>query len=298
MEAMDIDMARASAFMTSHGRLLERRRFELLTGRGRPEDVLSALVAYQNADGGFGWGLEPDLRSPESQPVGALHAFEVLEEVGPADAAVEAAGRLCDWLASVTLADGGLPFALPLADATGSAPWWGQVDSTLSSLHLTSAVAAVAYQVARRDPGVRGHSWLDKATRYCQDRIAELDRPGNALELRYVLWFLDATHDVVPGAAGELERLGAFVPADGMLAVEGGAEEEALRPLDFSPYPDRPLRRLLVGEAVDADLERLAGGQGDDGGWVVDFASQTAAGALEWRGYATVAAVKTLLAHR
>src|SRR3954471_6932231 len=137
---MDIDMVRASTFLTSHARLLERRRFEFITGRGRADDLLCALVAYRNSDGGFGWGLEPDLRSAESQPVGALHAFEVLTEIGAEGGAVDVAGRLCDWLGSVARPDGGLPFALPLGDTTGSAPWWGQVDPDVSSLHLTTAV--------------------------------------------------------------------------------------------------------------------------------------------------------------
>jgi hypothetical protein len=295
---MDIDMVLASAFMTSHARLLERRRFEFIIGKGRSEDLLCALVAYRNSDGGFGWGLEPDLRSAESQPVGALHAFEVLAEIGAEGGTGETAGRLCDWLGSVTLPDGGLPFALPLSDPTGSAPWWAQVDPGVSSLYLTSAVTAVAHQVARQDPGVRGHAWLTRASRYCLERIARLERPVNALELRYVLWFLDATHEVVRGAPGELQRLGELLPDDGVMAVEGGADGEALRPLDFSPHPDRPLRRLLCDEAIDADLDRLAGGQQGDGGWAVDFASATEAGALEWRGYATVSAVKTLLARQ
>jgi hypothetical protein len=295
---MDIDMAGAVAFMASHARLLERRRLAFLLGQGAAEEVLSALVAYRNSDGGFGWGLEPDLRSAESQPVGALHAFEMIAEIGPGNGATELSWALCDWLGAVTLPDGGLPFALPLTEATGSAPWWEEVDSTVSSLHLTSAVAAVAHQVARQHPGVRGHAWLTRASRYCAERIARLDRSANALELRYVLWFLDAAYDVVRGAPGELQRLGEMVPADGVMAVEGGVDGEALRPLDFSPFPGRPLRRLVDPEAVGKDLERLAGGQQDDGGWAVDFASPTEAGALEWRGYATVSAIKTLLAHQ
>lgn len=291
---MDIDLAGAAAFMTSHARLLERRRLAFLLGRGTAEDVLSALLAYRNSDGGFGWGLEPDLRSAESQPVGALRAFEMLAELGPGSGSTELSGALCDWLAAVTLPDGGLPLALPLTETTGSAGRWEQAGSTASSLYLTSAVVAVAHQVARQDPGVRGHAWLTRASRYCAERIACVERPAGALELRYVLWFLDAAHDVVRGAPGELQRLGELVPADGVMAADDGVE---LRPLDFSPIPGRPLRRLIDAGAIGRDLDRLAGGQQDDGGWAVDIESPTEAGALERRGYATVSAIKTLLAH-
>jgi hypothetical protein len=292
---MDIDLAQASAFMTTHARLLDRRRFDLITGQGGADDVLSALLAYRNHDCGFGWGLEPDLRSPGSQPVGALHAFEVIEEIGP-DTGEPAAG-LCDWLASITLPDGGLPFGLPVTDPSGSAPWWLQADPSQSSLHLTTAIADIAHRVARHDPAVRDHEWLERATDYCWQRIVQLDGPLNTLELRYVLWFLDAIHDVRPGVPAELHRLGKLIPDNGTLTVEGGVEGEALHPLDFSPQPDRPLRRLLAPETIHTDLHRLAAQQQDDGGWVVDFVSQSMAGALEWRGYATVGAVKILLAH-
>lgn len=79
-----------------------------------------------------------------------------------------------------------------------------------------------------------------------------------------------------------------------MLAVVGGAEGEALRPLDHAPEPDRPVRALLAPEAVAADLDRLEQGQLADGGWAVDFTSHSPAAALEWRGYTTVRAVSVL----
>src|SRR5215210_6475415 len=114
---MTVDLAAASDFMATHARILDRRRFELLTGRADPSAVLAALDGYRNADGGYGWGLEPDLRSPESQPGAAHHAFEVFDEIAPATA--PQASALCDWLHSVTLPDGGLPMALSIGTTAG-----------------------------------------------------------------------------------------------------------------------------------------------------------------------------------
>jgi hypothetical protein len=71
-------------------------------------------------------------------------------------------------------------------------------------------------------------------------------------------------------------------------------EDERLLPLDFSPLPDRPLRALIDADAVAADLTRWETSQQNDGGWKVDFASSSAIAELEWRGYATVAAITTL----
>jgi hypothetical protein len=59
----------------------------------------------------YGWGVEPDLRSPESQPAAAHHAFEAFKEMAPATTSHAVA--LCDWLNSISLQDGGLPFGYP-----------------------------------------------------------------------------------------------------------------------------------------------------------------------------------------
>ncbi len=125
-DPMSPDLPAARSFMATHGRLLDRRRLELLLDGGDPAPVLGALEGYRNPDGGYGFGLEPDLRAPESQIGGAYHAFEVLAEIGPAT--TPRAGELCDWLASVTLPAGGLPFALPVADPAGCAPFWANAD--------------------------------------------------------------------------------------------------------------------------------------------------------------------------
>ena len=60
---------RAHDFMLRNARLLERRLFEATWTGGPSAAVVAALAAYQNADGGFGAGLEPDKRDPASQPV-------------------------------------------------------------------------------------------------------------------------------------------------------------------------------------------------------------------------------------
>ena len=286
------DIHAATDFMAGHARVLDRRRFELLTSETDPSGALAALDGYRNPDGGYGWGLEPDLRSPESQPGAALHAFEVFDDIAPATAPHAVA--LCDWLESISLSDGGLPFALPLTVAAGSSPWWRSADPTESSLQITSIVAATALRVARHDPEVAAHAWLERASDYCLRAIGALREEPSAYVLAFSIGFLDAVHERRPEAAGLLDGLARYVPADGRVPVQGGTENEMLRPLDLAPYPGRPARELFGGEVIAADLERLAGLQQDDGGWVVDYASSSPAGALDWRGHATVRAIQIL----
>ncbi len=294
---MSIDLDRAATFMTTHARVLDRRRFESITGRDSfaPEAIVRALEAYRNADGGYGWGLEPDLRAPESQPAGALHAFEALADAGPTTS--PHVDSLLEWLDSASLPDGGLPFALPMAEAAGCAPFWATADPSASSLQITAAVAAQAHRVARYDERVRMHPWLEAATAYCFAAIETMKEAPAAYVLSFALQLLDAAVDTRPEADALLERLARFVPADGAISVAGGVDGETLHCLDFSPTPGRPVRRLLSPDAVDRDLDRLELGQADDGGWSVDFASFSPAATLEWRGRATVEAVSLLRAH-
>jgi hypothetical protein len=270
--------------------VLDRRRFEFLFGVGDADAVLAAVDGYRNPDGGYGWGLEPDLRAPESQPGGALHALEVFAEVGPTSRAVQ----VCDWLGKVALPDGGVPFALPVGDSAGCAPFWVDADPHSSSLQSTAFVAGVAHRVGARDHRVAAHPWLAAATRYCLDAIAALEETPHAIALSFAVGFLDAVYETHAEAAPLLAKLGDFLRADGLVAVAGGTDGEALRPLDFAPVPGRPARRLFSAAVIEDDLRRVAGGQQDDGGWLVDFDSYSPAAALEWRGYATVAAVSLL----
>jgi hypothetical protein len=291
-----VDIAKASEFMRTNARLLDRRRFELLFENGSAEAVLAALSAYANRDGGFGYGLEPDLRSASSQPGGALHAFEALQDIAPETSPVGV--RLCDWLDSVSFDDGSLPFAFGIEDGAGSAPFWVEADPLERSLHITSAVAGIAQRVADDDPAVAAHPWLESVTEYCLTAIAATKDPPFAIAFSYILQFLDAIHDKRPEARGELARLGAMLPESGTLPVAGGSEGEKLTPIDISAVPGRPLRDLLPPEAVSEDLDALAAGQKSDGGWEVDFASYSPQASLEWRGYRTVWALSVLRANR
>lgn len=88
---MPVDRSAAEAFIWSAARLVDRHRYALLFADGPAAAVVEALRGYRNPDGGFGHGLEPDLRCPGSQPAPTLNALEILHEAG-------AAPRSIPWL--------------------------------------------------------------------------------------------------------------------------------------------------------------------------------------------------------
>jgi hypothetical protein len=83
-------------FIFNNGRLIERRLFSYFFEKGNKDDVINALVAYQNMDGGFGNGIEPDLLCPESTAIGAETAMYILDLLDGLDN--EITDRLFDWI--------------------------------------------------------------------------------------------------------------------------------------------------------------------------------------------------------
>jgi len=279
------DLDAAAQFVAGHARLLERRRFAVLRGDGDTADVLTALNAYRNPDGGLGH-LEPDLRTPASQPSCVLYALEILQELGTTDEALTIPAL--DWLQTVTNADGGVPFVLGTAAGWPRAPWWGEpADDAPSSLLMTAGLAATTRRLAPE------HPWLAPAERFVWDRMDEASEPYT---LRYVADFLDAAPDR-ERAEDALDELAGKVPADGVLRVAAGVEGEVLRPLDVAPRPGHAARRLFADNVIERELDDLVAGQQDDGGWTFSWSAWNPAAAWEWRGVVTVQALRTLAAY-
>ena len=67
--AMDDSFNSGVRFLMAEARLVERRLFATCLGGAPPAGVVDALRGYQNDDGGFGHGLEPDTLCPASLPI-------------------------------------------------------------------------------------------------------------------------------------------------------------------------------------------------------------------------------------
>ncbi len=180
------DVGAASRFLAGNARVLDRRRFERLFAGGDARPVRDAVAAFRNSDGGFGHALEPDGRTPFSQPAAILMALDTLDE---ADAWEEqlVAGA-CEWLAANAPAEGGVSFVEPTVEGWPRAPWWEAEEGRPASLLTTGKIAATLY--ARKV----AHRWLDGATDLLWRRIDELDDPG-PYGFRGVLAFLDHVPD-------------------------------------------------------------------------------------------------------
>lgn len=290
------DLDRAADFMARSARVLDRLRFaHALTGAGA-DQVAAAVRAYQNPDGGFGQGLEPDLRTATSQPGAVRAALEVLHEV---DRLGDTA-PVCDFLVTISK-DGGLPFATPAVMDAPHAPWF-TVDADMPpSPVFTAPIAGILAA-----HGVR-HRWLDAAVAYTWRAIEAFDPPrfsgaawdiariGTSYEARALLLFCQHVGGARAAAAGE--RLGRIVLERGLVELAPDVTGEVHGVLDHAPRPSSPMRSLFPDDVVAAHLAALVREQGADGGWPVRWAQWNPASTLEWGGAVTVEAVLRLRAY-
>lgn len=285
---MTVDLSAATTFLYATARVLERRRFAHLFQDGPAEPVIHALRAFRNPDGGFAHAIEPDMRSPLSQPVGIHTALEILHEVGAHDDAM--IGPAGDWLMTVTRPDGAIPFVLESAMADPHAPWWQYADEP--SLIQTAINAAAFHALGAH------HPWLDEADEYCFREIAALDLSRVGEEPGYALTFGIAFLDAVPDADRAEATLDALAPGLAPLrSAEPEPSAERPSPLGLSPRPGLRSRRLFDEAVIERHLDALEAAQEDDGGWNVSWPQWNDAAAAEWRGIATLLALKSLRAN-
>lgn len=281
----DTVLARAEEFIWRNARLLERRLFAYHFNGGSRDEVLAALTAYQNADGGFGNALEPDIRCPDSQPVPTQHALEFLDEVGFDAAVVQ---RLCDYLLTITTAERGVPWLLPSALPYPRAPWWQTGANPPAALNPTAALVGLLHK-----HGVQ-HAWLAPATAFCWSKIAEL-QPTEIHDMGVAFTFLAYAPDR-QRATQELDRLANALLASGLVA-DAQATGYVRRPLDWAPTPDHPLRAYFSATQIQANLDAILAEQQADGGWMISWPPLSPACELEWRGWVTLATLRRLQAN-
>lgn len=78
---------KAEKYIKKNCRDLEKVRFDYLFGGGSQSVVVDELKKFQNQDGGFGNGLEPDFLLPDSSPMATTIAFQFLDEIDKPDGA-------------------------------------------------------------------------------------------------------------------------------------------------------------------------------------------------------------------
>ncbi|GAA2533602.1 MULTISPECIES: hypothetical protein [Streptomyces] len=296
--ARDSPLARAERFVWLTARVLEQRLFAHHFRGGAADPVETALDAYRNEDGGYGHGLEPDLRGPVSQPLHTARALGVLDAVGRCDG--RRAEQVCRYLTSVSTADGALPAIRPSQRGYPTAPFVPVVDDPPGQLSATGPVVGLLHR------NEVWHAWLFRATDFCWQAAESLER-SHPYEVQAAVAFLDRVPDR-PRAEAAAERLGRVVRGQRLAVLDpddldaypvasGYAPGEHHFPHDYARTPQSLARAWFTDEEMARSLDLLAAEQQEDGGWPVRWRRWAPAPVLEARPVVTIEALRTLGAY-
>ncbi|MGA7669129.1 MAG: hypothetical protein WBW04_01820, partial [Nitrolancea sp.] len=221
-----IQLENARAFMWRAARVVDRRRFEILFDDGSADHVIDALRAYRNDDGGFGHGLEPDIRGPESQPLQVYTALLILDEIGAFNDPM--LGTASDYLTTVTAPDGGVPAMVPTSYDVPHAPWMSPPEGAPpGSLLPTAGIAGLLHK-----NGI-SHPWLGPASTFCWNAIGAIETT-HPYEVKFALAFLDHAPER-ERAEREAERVGRLIREQNLVIVDRASATDDMSPSGYAP---------------------------------------------------------------
>jgi len=297
--------AAARTYIMTHGRLIDRARFGFhFQGQDRTP-IIRAVEGYQNEDGGFGHGLEPDLRTPASSAIATSMGLAILREINadPAEPVITAA---VDYLLATYDAAGAVwPIVPPAVDDAPHAPWW-TYDGTESAfdgfrINPKAALLGHLYHFAAGKEAV--DALLASAS---QSLMAHVEAtPDGELGMHDFLALLElASAENVPS---DLQRplVAKLRRSAGHLVATNPAAwgEYVLRPLQVAPSPDALLASDIDKAAIEANLDYEIQRQTADGCWELAWswafvdATAWAQAEKDWKGFHAVNNLRALAAY-
>lgn len=289
---------RAMAFVREQGRDLDRALLAFHFDGGAADDVLAALAAYQNGDGGFGHGLEPDLRTPASSVIATTVAFQNFRSLGVSAEHEMVRRGMAYLLDTYDEARQVWPIVPPEVEDAPHASWWDYAASEagFGGFLINPRVEIVGYLHDYR--ALVPPALIETLTAAV---FAHLDSLPDEMEMHDVLCFASLAQTAALPQSRR-ERIWAKVAQ----AAERGVAREreqlsgyVLRPLDVAPSPDAPLAAGLA-DAVAMNLDYELEQQGADGAWSPTFSwgdQHPAAWEVakrEWQARITLRTLRTL----
>ena len=147
-------------FIFQRARPIDCARWRFLFEGASPESVLDVLAQYQNSDGGFGHGLEPDFWNPMSSPIQTWGATEIVHGLNYRNEGHPVVQGILRYLESAVHFDGHTwSRTVPTNNDFPHAEWWfhesrGQPEPE-RTYNPTAALAGFALQFSKA--GSRSH---------------------------------------------------------------------------------------------------------------------------------------------
>jgi len=290
---------KARSFIETQARPLERALYLYHFAEGNPEPVLSALAEFQNADGGFGHGLEPDFRLPASSALATTVGLQILREVRASTDHPLVQSAMRYLLDTYDPEHQVWPIIPSTADSAPHAPWWGYSENIADQwggflANPRAEIVGYLHEHASLVPG----DLLDRLTIAQVDHLDETQAEIVMFDLTCYARLAetpalpeDVRELIVPRVKKAFDRLVVRDPKQW--------HEYGLKPIEIVKSPESPFIRGLERE-VEANLDFEIGRQAEDGSWPPawtwdDLHPETWPTAeAEWKGVLTLHTLKVL----
>jgi hypothetical protein len=296
---------RARTFLKTQARPLDRALFEHRFEEAPADRAIAELARYQNADGGFGRALEPDLRTPSSSALCTGIGLRILQELAcPSDHPLVAAA--VQFLLD-TFDEGRRVWRVIPHDANDypHAPWWHDDDGSLARtfdnfvIIPRAQIAGLLHHYADLVPS----AWLDIVTEETVTTIQTLESQafaGGGDTLRYALDLAETESlpqrlkdRLVPRLRSHADRIVCRDPEEW--------EGYCPTPLKIAPSP-RSVVADLLGDDLQVQLDYAIEHQTALGTWEPtwtwgdSYPQVWKQAELEWRGHLTLETLTSLRA--
>jgi hypothetical protein len=152
------DFKEIKSFIYRNARPLEFALWQYHFENGSKENVLSALLHYQNADGGFGNAIEPDCWNPDSTPYAANYVINILREIDFTEIKHPIYQGILKFLENTEYqGDNGWFFSVPENDLYPHAIWWQyNSDEKQQNIGLTASLSGFILRYVNADTKLYG----------------------------------------------------------------------------------------------------------------------------------------------
>ena len=141
-------------WMYRNARPMELARWQYQFEEGSGENVVCALSAFQNEDGGFGHALDCDNWNPNSTPYNAGLAIEIFRELGIYDPHHPIVDKTFAFLDSgMYFTEKGWPFTVPTNSHYPHAPWWtySEENNEQNGYHATGGIVGYILRCGEKE---------------------------------------------------------------------------------------------------------------------------------------------------
>ena len=155
------------------------------------------MAGYATGDGGYAFGLEPDIKGPAPQPLTVMTALRLLDEV---DALTpDQAAPMCRWLGENQAPDGGIQFWCDaLGQLADSHPY--EVESAVAFLEFHCA-----YDYAPEPQSHAARWFTEGEMALALDYLAATQQADGGWQISWPRWAPTTESEARPGVT--IERL-------------------------------------------------------------------------------------------